>query len=332
MRRQPAVSTGLGLAVLSSATFGTSGAFAASLLQAGWTPGAAVTARLVTAALVLTVPAVLALRGSRRLWRRDLRSVAVYGVVAVAGAQLAYFNAVQRLPVAIALLLEYSGVLLVVAWLWLRTGQRPRRLTVAGAGVALGGLALVLDLFGSAAFDPVGVLWGLAAAVGLASYFVLSAGTDDALPPVVLAWGGLAVGGATVFVAGAFGLVALDAPRTAVVLLDRQVSWLVPVLGLSVVAAAVAYLAGIAATRLLGAKIASFVGLTEVLFAVAFAWLLLDQTVAAVQLAGGALVVAGIAMVRIDELRSPAVAAPAPAGPAVATHEQLVLAAEPSCR
>lgn len=294
---------GLGLAVLSAAAFGTSGTFAASLLAEGWSPGAAVTARVVLAALVLTAPALLALRGQRGWLRRGGRMVAVYGLVAVAGCQLAYFNAVQHLSVAVALLLEYSGVLLVVAWLWLRHAQRPRGLTLAGAVAAVAGLALVLDLGGSAQVDVVGVLWGLTAAVGLAAYFVLSAGTDDALPPIVVAWGGLAVGGAVLALAGAAGVLPMAAPRTDVVLLDTEVNWLVPVLGLSLVAAVVAYVAGITGARLLGAKVASFVGLTEVLFAVAIAWLVLDQALAAPQLVGGLLVVAGIGLVRLDELR-----------------------------
>ena len=302
---------GLALALLSAATFGTSGAFAASLLAAGWTPGAAVTARVLTAAAVLAVPALLALRGRRAQLRRGARMVVAYGVVAVAGCQLAYFNAVQHLSVAVALLLEYCGVLLVVLWLWLRRGQRPRRLTVAGAAVAVVGLALVLDLAGDADVHPVGLLWALGSAVGLAVYFVLSSSTDDVLPPLAVAWGGLAVGAVVLLVAGAVGALPLAAPRTDVVLLDREVSWLVPVLGLSVVAAAVAYVSGIAAARRLGAKVASFVGLSEVLFAVLIAWVLLGQQPGGLQLVGGGLVVLGIALVRVDELRTPeAVAAP----------------------
>ncbi len=97
-----------------------------------------------------------------------------------------------------------------------------------------------------------------------------------------------------------------------------------PALGLSLIAAVVAYVAGIFGARLLGAKVASFVGLTEVLFAVLFAWLLLGQVLTPVQLAGGVLVVAGIALVRLDELRTPP-----PAIAPVATPHQDVLAAEP---
>jgi drug/metabolite transporter (DMT)-like permease len=295
---------GLALALLSAATFGTSGSFAASLIAAGWTPGAAVTVRVLVAALVLTLPALLQLRGHGRLLRRSGRTLLVYGIAAVAGAQLCFFMAVEHLSVAVALLLEYSGALLVVGYLWLRRGQRPGVLTVCGAVVAVAGLALVLELLGNADLDLLGVLWGLGAAVGLATYFVLSAESEDVLPPLVVAWGGLAVGGAALAAAGAAGVLPLAAPRTDVTLLETQVSWLVPVLGLALVAAVVAYVTGIAGARLLGAKVASFVGLTEVLFAVGFAWVLLRQSLGPLQLAGGALVLVGIALVRVDELRS----------------------------
>lgn len=308
LTRTPNRTAGLGVALTSAATFGTAGAFAGSLLQAGWTPGAAVTVRVVLAALVLTVPALLLLRGRlARLWR-ELGTITVYGVAAVAGAQLCYFNAVDHLSIAVALLLEYSGSLLVVGWLWLRHGCAPRRLTVAGAAVSVAGLALVLNLLSGANLDPVGVLWGLGAAVGLATYFVLSAETDDALPPLVVAWGGLTVGGIVLLLAGLAGVLPFAAPHVDVVLLDRRTSWLVPVLGLSLVAAVVAYVSGILGARLLGAKVASFVGLTEVLFAVLFAWLLLGQVLGRLQLVGGLLVVAGIALVQLDELRAPPVA------------------------
>ena len=306
-------SAGLGLALVSAATFGTSGPLASSLLGAGWTAGAAVTVRVLIGALALTVPALLAIGKRVERSRRGTPALVLYGLFAVAGAQLCYFHAVQHLPVAVALLLEYSGVLLVVAWTWARHGHRPGRLTVVGGLTALVGLALVLDLLGSRSVDPVGVMWGLGAAVGLAVYFVVSSGTDDALPPIVVAWGGLAVGALALLFAGAAGVLPWAAPRTDVTLASTQVSWLVPVLGLSLVAAAVAYVAGIFGARLLGARVASFVGLTEVLFAVLFAWLLLGQTPRLVQLAGGVLVVAGIALVRLDE--RPAVGGTVDPGP-----------------
>ena len=322
VQQQASGGFGLTLALLSAATFGTSGSFATSLIAAGWTPGAAVTVRVLVAALVLTLPALLQLRGHGGRLRRSGRTLLVYGIAAVAGAQLCFFLAVEHLSVAVALLLEYSGALLVVGYLWLRRGQRPGLLTVAGAAVAVAGLALVLELLSNAELDLIGVLWGLGAAFGLATYFVLSAESEDALPPLVIAWGGLAVGGAALAVAGGTGLLPLAAPRTEVTLLETHVSWLVPVLGLALVAAVIAYVTGITGARLLGAKVASFVGLTEVLFAVIFAWVLLGQSLGTMQLTGGVLVLVGIALVRVDELRSPT------AAPVLTPHED-VLAAQP---
>jgi len=298
--------TGLALALLSGATFGTSGSFAASLIAIGWTPGAAVAARVVVAAVVLTVPALLQLR-AHRVRSGAIRSVVLYGLVAVGGAQLCYFNAVDHLSVAVALLLEYSGVLLVIAWMWARHGHRPRRLTVAGTAFALAGLVLVLDLLGSQHVDVAGVLWGLGAAVGLAVYFVVSSSTDEPLPPLVVAWGGLTVAAVVLGAAIGVGVLPAHARAADVTLAHARVSWVVPVLGMALIAAVVAYAAGIAAARRLGAKVASFVGLTEVLFAVVFAWLLLGQRLDATQGGGALLVVGGIALVRVDELRTPVV-------------------------
>jgi drug/metabolite transporter (DMT)-like permease len=293
---------GLPLAIVSAASFGTSGSFGASLIATGWTPLAAVTVRVVVAASLLTIPALLQLPG-RRVSPRSARTVLLYGVAAVAGAQLCYFNAVAHLSVAVALLLEYSGILLVVGWGWARHGQRPHRRTFVGTVIALVGLVLVLDLVGSHHVDTAGVLWGFGAAVGLAVYFVIAAAeTDDALPPLVMAWGGLAIGAIVLSVATGIGLLPVHAGRADVTLVHHHVSWLVPVLGMSVVAGVVAFLTGVAAARMLGAKLASFVGLTEVLFAVLFAWLMLGQRLELVQILGGAVVVAGIALVRLDEM------------------------------
>jgi drug/metabolite transporter (DMT)-like permease len=317
---------GLGLALVSAAAFGTSGTFAAALIGAGWSPGAAVLARIAVAALILTVPAVLRLRGQWALLRRGAGRVAAYGLIAVAGAQWCYFNAVARIPVGVAILLEYLGVVLVVGWLWLRHGQRPRRLTIIGGVAALAGLAMVLNLAGIAGINPAGVLWALGGAVGLATFFVLSAGDEqEPLPPLVMTWAGMCVGTAALAAMAGAGLLPLTASAGDVHVFGHQVSWIVPVLGLSLVAAVISYIAGIGAARRLGARLASFIGMAEVLFAILFAWLLLGQLPTAVQFVGGGFILAGVAMVRLGELRGypppSAAAQPRPRQPGLA-HSQ----------
>ncbi|GGM30469.1 MULTISPECIES: EamA family transporter [Micromonospora] len=328
MRPRPATGLGLGLLLLSGLTFATSGTFARSLIDAGWSAEAAVIARVGIAAVVLAVPALVALRGRWPVLRRNLVPIGLFGLLGVATAQACFFNAVRYLPVGVALLLEYLGVVLVVGWMWLAHGQRPRRLTVVGAVLALLGLVFVLDLTGSTRLDPVGVLWGLGAAVGLAGYFVLAGRIDDDLPSVTLASFGMATGAAALGLLGATGLLSLEATFGQVDFAGWRTSWLVPIAGLALLAAVVAYLAGVAGTRILGARLASFVGLTEVLFAVLIAWLVLNELPTVVQLLGGTLIVVGVAVVRLAELRTapaidnaPAVPAGPPSTPALARPE-----------
>jgi len=226
-----------------------------------------------------------------------------YGLIAVAGCQVCYFNAVQHLSVGVALLLEYLGTVLVVGWMWLRHGQRPRRLTVIGSVIAILGLVLVIDLLGDSRLDAIGVMWALGGAFGLATYFVLSSQGDDQLPAVAVASGGMTIGALALIGLGVVGALPMHASFGTVEFAGFRASWLVPVVGLSLVAAAIAYVSGIGAARLLGPKLSSFVGLTEVIFAVLVAWLLLGELPTALQLVGGVLIVAGIALVRVDEMR-----------------------------
>jgi drug/metabolite transporter (DMT)-like permease len=189
--------------------------------------------------------------------------------------------------------------------------------------VAIAGLAMVLDLAGPGRINPVGVVWALLGAVGLASFFLLSAGGErEPLPPIVMAWAGMGVATAGLAAAGWTGLLPMTAGTSSVHVLGHRVSWIVPVLGLSLLAAVIAYVAGIGGIRRLGAKLASFVGLSEVLFAILFAWLLLGQLPSVMQFLGGAFILGGVAMVRLDELRP----APPPAGLARPPAQQPELA------
>lgn len=303
LNKRPGLVVGLLIAVLSAAMFGSSGAFAKSVLVEGWTPGAAVTARLTVGAAVLAPFTVWAMRGRWHLLRNRVAwiHIVLFGLIAVAGCQLFYFLAVERLSVGVALMLEYLGPILVVGWLWLARGQRPRRLTVVGILLALGGLLLVLDVLGDVHLGTAGVLWGLAAAVGLAVFFVVGADDASGLPPIAFSGFGMAIGAGTLALAGAVGIVPMRASFGYAQLAGASVPWWVPVLWLGLVAAAMAYVSGIFAARALGAKVSSFVGLTEVMFAVLWAWLLLRELPAPIQLLGGLLILAGVAAVKLDE-------------------------------
>lgn len=298
--------TGMIFAVLSAFTFGMAGALGKSLIEAGWSPTAAVVARLTGGALVMAVVATVLRRG----WVREALShkgtVIAYGAIPITGAQLCYFNAVTYLPVGIALLLEYAAPLLVVGWVWATTRRRPSTLTLAGVAIAVAGITLVLGLIGpgsrsGAPISAAGIAWGMGAAVCAACYFVMSdkASADGTgLHSITLATGGLMVGAATVALLGVSGVMPLAFTSHDTTLAGLTTSWLVPVIALAIVPTAMAYTFGIMGIARLQPRFASLVGLSEVMFAVLSAWALLGEAITAIQLLGGAVVLAGLALAR----------------------------------
>ncbi|OSP07630.1 EamA family transporter [Microbacterium sp. LEMMJ01] len=302
-RTRTGVRLGLPLAVAAAFAFGSSGAWARGLIDAGWTPGAAVTVRVWVAALVLLVPTVLALRGRWRALRQNAGMVAAYGLLAVAATQLCYFQAVAVMDVGIALLIEYTAPVAVLLWLWLRRGERPTRRSILGAGIAFVGLVLMLDIVTGARVDVVGVLWALGAMVGAASYFVLSARADTGIPPIALAGSGLLLGAVGLSLAALIGVLPFAWTTADVEYRFGAVPWFVPVLVIGVIATALAYVLGIVSTRMLGSRLASFVALAEVVAALLFGWLLLGQLPGPLQALGGVLVLAGVVVVKLGEPR-----------------------------
>ena len=295
--------TGVGIvvAVFSALTFATAGPFGKALLETGWTPAAVVLVRVAGAALLLLPWAVRALEGRWRLLARSWRAVLGYGLAAVAVPQIAFFYAVQYLSVGVALLLEYLALVLVVVWQCVVARRWPRSTTVVGIVLAVTGLVLVLDVFGGVRISGIGVVWGLVAACGLASYFLMSGhAAERPLPPLVLADGGLVIGAVAFAVLGVSGALPMSFGTGEVLLAGRWWPWWTAAVELAVIAAAAAYVTGIVAARVLGAKLASFVGLSEVMFAVLLAWMLLGELPRPVQLLGGLFILAGVAVVRLE--------------------------------
>jgi drug/metabolite transporter (DMT)-like permease len=305
---------GLLFAVASAFTFGMSGPFAKSLMEAGWSPTAAVTARLAGGAVVMAIFATVVKPDWIREALQHSKTVVLYGLIPVAGAQLCYYNAVEHLSVGVALLLEYTAPLLVIGWIWGTTKRRPGNMTLAGVGLAVAGIMLVLGVisatgFASANINAAGIGWGLGAAVCAAFYFMMSdevTADGSGLNSITLAAGGLAVGAAAVTLLGLTGVMPLTFTANPVVFAGITTSWLVPVLMLGVVSTAIAYTLGISGVARLRPSFASLVGLAEVLFAVLWAWVLVGEAVTTSQAVGGAVVLAGLALARQGD-NSPAV-------------------------
>src|SRR5690606_3095025 len=101
---------------------------------------------------------------------------------AVAGCQLAYFLAVQLIPPSLALLIEFTGPVMLVFRFWVRTRVAPSMITLLGACIAVMGVVAVSGIAAGVTLHPLGIVFGLFAAAGNAAYYATGAMSDHGIP------------------------------------------------------------------------------------------------------------------------------------------------------
>lgn len=292
---------GAALVVLAVVLFSLNAGTSAVVLGIGVTPEALAAVRALGTAAVLG-SALLVTGRARTLAvpRRQWPWILLYGAGGVALVQWAYFVAIDRLPIGLALLLEYLAPLIIalVARFWLR---RPvSRLVWPALALALGGLALATRVPGGG-LDPVGVAAGLGAAAAFAVYFLVGERLVTERDALSTTFWGFAVAAAVSVVLAAPALPAAARLAEGTARLPAAVGGSqVPVWLLLVVVVLLGTLAPFAlVTAALGrlpATLVSIVGTGEVVGAAAVAWWWFGQTLSAVQVAGFALVVSGVVL------------------------------------
>ena len=283
---------GLGLALVSAFAFGGSGVAAKPLIEAGLDPLHMVWLRVAGAALVLSP---LAWR-HRGLLRRRPGLLAGFGLVAVAGVQAFYFASLSRIPVGVALLLEYLGPALLLGWIRFVQRKPVTRTAAVGAAVAVVGLACVVEVWSGLSLDVLGVLFGLAAACCQAFYFVFAdqgADGDDVPDPLGVIAYGMVIGALMMTVIARpweidWGILAGDAAMgDLTVPAPVLLGWVV------LIATVFAYLTGVVSVRRLSPQVAGVVACLEAVVATVLAWVLLNVHLSTPQILGGALVLVG---------------------------------------
>ncbi|GHB26661.1 membrane protein [Streptomyces viridiviolaceus] len=284
---------GLGLALVSAVAFGGSGVAAKPLIEAGLDPLHVVWLRVAGAALVMLPLAVR----HRALLRRRPGLLAGFGLLAVAGVQACYFAAISRIPVGVALLVEYLAPALVLGWVRFVQRRPVTRAAALGVVLAVGGLACVVEVWSGLGFDALGLLLALGAACCQVGYFVLSdqgsdAGDEAPDPLGVIAYG-LLVGAAVLTVVARpwsmdWSVLAHSAPMNGTpVAAGLLLAWIV------LVATVLAYVTGVLSVRRLSPQVAGVVACLEAVIATVLAWVLLGEHLSAPQIIGGAVVLVG---------------------------------------
>ncbi len=294
--------------VLAAALFAVNGTVSKLVLGSGLSTLRLVQIRSTGAAVLLCVLALALDRGALRIRRGELGFLLAYGVLGVAMVQWLYFVAIARIPVGVALLVEFTAPLLIALWMRFVL-RRPVASRVWPALVlVLAGLALVARVWAGLALDGLGLTAATLNAAVLGAYYLLGERGMRRRGPVSLAACGFTVAALFWAVLLPWWTFPFSALTTSVPVVDGLavpagllVVWVV-VLG--TVAPFSLVLLGM---RHIGATRAGLLGTLEPVLAGMVAWALLDEHLAAVQLAGAAVVLAGIVLA--ESARTPAATA-----------------------
>jgi len=308
---------GVVAALAASLLFAVNGTVSKTVLESGLTSLRLVELRSLGAALCLMV-AVSVLRPSAlRVAPRELAFLTGAGVVGIGLVQWLYFVAIARLPVGIALLLEYLAPVLVVVWVRFVRGEQVRRRLWAALALSVSGLVVVGQVWQGLRLDGMGVLAGLGAAASLAAYYLTSErGLGRRDPLSLAAWTFTA---AAVFWsvlqpwwtfpwADLTRDVGVPGPLPDVVVPAwLLVGWIV------VLGTVVPYGLILLALASLGSARTGLLGMAEPVLAGAVAWAVLGEALSGLQLLGAAVVLTGILLAETARQPHP-VAGPVPEG------------------
>lgn len=259
--------------------------------------------RVSLAFLVLLVVVTLTRPRALRLRRNEIGPLLAYGILGVAMTQWLYFVAIEKLPVGVALLIEFTAPIMVALWARFGRHEHVRRTVWLALALALVGLAMVAQVWEGFTLNAIGVLAGFGAAAALALYYILgerqvSTGDDPRDPVSLTMWG---FGAAALFwavvapwwsfpwttMSGGGEPLGADGPAVP---LWGLAAWMV------VLGTVVPFWLVVESLRHLSASQASVVGMTEPVLASVIAWVALGEVLAPVQIVGGVVVLVGIVL------------------------------------
>jgi len=296
-RRRPLV--GYALVTVAAMFFAVNGTVSKIVLTSTDLSGVQLTElRSAGAFACLAVFVALTTPGRLRIARDEIRLLVFYGIVGFAFVQWLYFVAIERLPIGIGLLLEFTAPVLVALWARLVWHEPVRRRVWAALALALAGLCLVTQVWEDVRLDTVGVVAGIVASVSLATYFL--AGEHATARRDALSLTCLSLGIAALFLAilqpwwrfpfdelGRTVSLELDGASTPVWILCLWV--IVP-------GTVFPFVLSLSALRHLPATRVSIVAMSEVVLGALVAWAWLGETLTAVQLVGGGVALVGIVL------------------------------------
>ena len=285
---------------IASVLFAVNGTVAKLAMQAGLSPTRLVELRSVGSAVVLVTVALLTIRRQMRLRANEIFVMAVLGIVGMALVQWFYLVAISRLPVGLALLIEYTAPLLVALWARFVLGEQVRARVWWALAACLVGLTLVAQVRRGIELDAIGLAAAGGAALSLATYYLLGERLVAQRDPLSTQAWSLAFAGAFWLVVQPLwtfqpGLLADDVALPGALAGSTAPLWAL-VAWVIVLGTVVPYTLVLGGLKVIGAARAGLIGMIEPVVASAAAWAVLGEAMTAVQLVGGVVVLGGVAL------------------------------------
>ena len=301
------------LVILAAVLFGLNGGVSRVAMGSGLSPEAFTTLRITGATLVFATYATLFRRSAlRRPTGTAFALVVALGLVGVAGLQLTYNVAIDRLPLGIALLIEYLAPVLVVLWVRFVRREEVRPRMWGAVALAVGGLAVVSRVWNGLAFDGLGVIMALLAAVCFAAYFLLgehNVGFDD--PLRVILWAFVVATVCMNLIQPIWSTPDLPGTTSGLGRFDDVAvnPWIV-IAVVVVLGTVVPFFLEMVALRHLPATIVTVVAMLEPVIAVVLGWGWFGESLTPVQVIGAGAVLAGIVLAQTSRRVTLAIPAP----------------------
>jgi drug/metabolite transporter (DMT)-like permease len=288
---------GVFLAITSSLLFGLNASTTKVLIESGISAEQLVLFRSAAVALFAAIGVALTNPKAFKLQLREIPFFALFGVVGVGLMQWAYSNAVANLQVGVALLIEYTAIVIVPVASYFLFKERVRGRIWLAIALVLGGLSIVAQPW-AAGLNLVGVIYGFMAAVFLSSYFIMGEHAQrkrDAFSTMFYAF----------LTATLFWAVAANINPSGLIDFTKDVnltgnlesvtlpSWVV-LIWIAIAGSFVPMLFTFLAMRHLSASAVGIASTAETVFAFVFGYLWLSEKIDLSQTIGGVLVIVGI--------------------------------------
>ncbi|GAC67439.1 DMT family transporter [Gordonia soli] len=297
---------GVIMAIGAAAAMGSTAPALKALAASELTPVNLIQARTAIGAVVLMTAAVALRRGRLGIAKRDWWLIAVYACISLAVNQVIFTMSLERLPVGVALLLEYTSPLLVALWMrWVQHVRLPRTAWI-GIVIAVGGLALTAQVWAGFRLDALGVLLGLIAAVTMASRFLVAERGLMRYDPLVLAaWGSATAALALAVMTPLQPFPFRQLGGSVDLGIAGGMSIAVLLLWIGIIGMAGGMILGVVAQQRISPASANVILSLEVVVGTALAALLLDERLTGAQLSGAITMLVGIVIAQRGLSRVP---------------------------